>query len=65
MTETRTIAVTAEIKVPEPPNFLRMTDGQTLSICHVDDDSLRRIGKAWTERLLEKKRTQNGGAESQ
>lgn len=50
----RTYRVTAEIEIPKVPNFLRMTDGQTLPVSAIDETSLREIGKIWTEALVER-----------
>ena len=50
----RVLRVTADVECPRVPNFLRMTDGQTLPVSAVDEDGLRRIGEAWTERLIER-----------
>jgi len=47
------VTVTARVEIPRLPNFLRMTDGQTLPIEAIDDESLRYIGQAWSGALLE------------
>lgn len=49
----RTLSVKAEVELPMLPNFLRMTDGQSLPIEAVTDDTLRELGAAWTESLVE------------
>lgn len=52
------LRVTADVECPRVPNFLRMTDGQTLPLAAVDEDGLREIGAAWTEALIERAREQ-------
>lgn len=64
MSEKQTIIVKAEVVVPEPPNFLRMTDGQTLPIEAVDNKGLQEIGKIWITEFIkkaERKRAANRG----
>ncbi len=55
------VTVTAEIEIPNTPNFLRMADGQTLPISAVGENSLKEIGEAWTLALINKARKQRGG----
>lgn len=50
--------VTMEIETPIVPNFLRLSDGQSVPLCAVTEDGLREIAKSWTEELLEKARKQ-------
>jgi electron transfer flavoprotein alpha/beta subunit len=52
------LTVKAEIKVPRVPNFLRMTDGQSLPICAVTEEDLRKLGAVWIENLIERAREQ-------
>ena len=46
------VKVTATVEVPKIPNFLRMSDGQTLSLGAISDVGLREVGQEWTESLL-------------
>lgn len=48
----KTITVQAEVRVPQPPNFLRYED-ETIDVADISDDSLRALGTAWTDQLLE------------
>jgi electron transfer flavoprotein alpha/beta subunit len=50
------LTVKAEIEVPRVPNFLRMTDGQSLPICAVTEEDLRKLGAVWIENLIERAR---------
>jgi hypothetical protein len=45
------ITVKAQIETPRVPNFFRMTDGQMLPVCAVEDEGLRQIAAAWLEDL--------------
>jgi len=45
------IRVTADIQVPAVPNYLHYGPG-SMRVGDVSDDDLRRIGQAWTERLI-------------
>lgn len=54
----KTLTVTAQVELPTVPNFLRMTDGQSLPVSAVTEDHLRKIGEAWTEALIENARAQ-------
>lgn len=54
----KTYKVKAEIEIPKPPSFLRMTDGHTLPVSAVDEASLREIGKLWTDALVERAKEQ-------
>lgn len=56
----RKIKVTAEVEVPKVPNFLRMSDGQTLPVSAAREDSLRELGRLWTEALIERAKEQRG-----
>lgn len=49
------IPFACDVEVPRVPNFLRIpkTDG-TVSVAHLDDESLRKVGAAWTEALLKR-----------
>lgn len=46
------VIVKAEIEIPNRPNFLRMSSGQTISIADIKDEGLKEIGERWTEELL-------------
>ena len=46
------ITVRAEIETPRLPNFFRMSDGQSLPVHAVSEESLREIGRIWTEELV-------------
>ena len=48
------ITVQATVEVPRVPNYLIIDADHKLSIGDVPDDELRRIGEAWTERLIER-----------
>lgn len=52
----KTIRVTAAIKIPTPPNFLRYEDPAlheaTVPIESLTDEQLRKLGELWTEALL-------------
>ena len=52
----RTIRVTASIMVPRTPNFLRFEDPGhgSIPIEDVAEKDLRKIGKLWTEELIER-----------
>ena len=52
------LRVQAEIEVPQPVNFLRMTDGQTIPVAAVTDGDLERIGELWTKALIERAKKQ-------
>ena len=46
------VSVSATVAVPTVPNFVRLNDGQTLSIADVTDDGLRALAAEWTENLI-------------
>lgn len=48
------LTVKATIEIPRPPNFLRMTDGQSLPLSAVSDDDLREIARLMGERMVER-----------
>lgn len=50
--------VTMEVETPMVPNFLRLSDGQSVPLCAVTEDGLREIGKAWTEELIRRAQEQ-------
>jgi len=58
----RTITVTATVRIPRPPNFLRMTDGQVIPVEALMEDGLRELGAKWTDQLVEhaRKRREEG-----
>ncbi len=47
-----------EVETPLVPNFLRLSDGQSVPLCAVTEDGLREIAAAWTEELLKKAKKQ-------
>ena len=49
-----TLTVTATVKVPAVPNFLRTPDGQTLPLDAISDKDLREIGEVWAGELIAK-----------
>jgi len=49
--------LTARVKTPRVPNFL-LGDGKSTAVGDFTDESLRAIGKLWTEALLERAREQ-------
>ena len=49
-----TFTVKAEIEMPRVPNFLRRTDGETMSIADFADEGLEEIGRLWTENLIKR-----------
>lgn len=51
-----TITVQAEVCVPLIPNFFLQPDGGKFPIEVVADEGLRKIGKSYTEGLIEKAR---------
>ena len=54
--EEETIPVMAHVKLPITPNFLRYI-GEGPKGHHIStfsDDVLRQVGRAWTERLIQK-----------
>ena len=53
-----TLTVVASVETPRVPNFLHMTDGQTIPIQGITDEGLREIGEAWTEELVAKAQRQ-------
>lgn len=64
----RTIVTRADVIVPRPPNFLRMAlsmgETNTLPLSALSDESLREIGAAWTEALIERAAEQRQEPES-
>lgn len=61
------VKVEADVQVPKVPNFLLYPGGGKIRVGDVQDTSLRRIGEAWTEALLQRAREQreaNGEARS-
>ena len=48
----RTIKVKMTVEVPQVPNFLRTSDGQTIPLCAVSDVGLRELAREWTENLI-------------
>ena len=46
------ITVTAEVEIPRPPNFVRMTDGQSLPISALSADALEELADEWRKALL-------------
>lgn len=48
-----------QIETPRVPNFLRMSDGQTVPLCAVTDEGLRQLGAEFTEERLARAREQH------
>lgn len=65
MSRKREISVQSPMKVQVPlvPNFLRTASG-TCPVSDFDDESLRAIGKAWTEDLIARAKEQRASKES-
>jgi len=49
--EKKVFKVTAEIEIPRVPNFLRMTDGQSLPLSAVSEEDLISIADEWKKSL--------------
>lgn len=47
------VTVKANVEIPRVPNFFRQPDGGTLPIEAVTDEGLKKIGRAFTQELLE------------
>jgi hypothetical protein len=56
--EVKTIQVKLTVDVPQVPNFLRTSDGQSVPLCAVTDDGLREIAAQWTADLLARSKEQ-------
>jgi len=56
-----TLTVKAEIEIPKVPNFFRMTDGQLIPVCAIEDEGLKKIGAAWLQSLRENAKRQLDG----
>lgn len=56
----KTLTVQAAVKIPKVPNFL-LYDGGKLPLDAVSEDELRKVGEAWTERLLDRRREMAAG----
>lgn len=56
----KTVTVTADVRIPRVPNFLLYDDDQKLPLDAVSEEDLRRIGAAWTEALVERSRQMAG-----
>lgn len=46
------LRVTMEVRVPQVPNYLKLSDEQMVPLYAITDDGLREIGKQWTEKLI-------------
>jgi hypothetical protein len=49
------VPFTAEVEVPQVPNFLRSTLaplGASIPVDALTEEELRRVGEAWTEALI-------------
>lgn len=46
---------TIEIEVPTIPNYIRVGK-QMIEVANFTEDEIKAIGKAWTEKLLEKQK---------
>lgn len=45
------IEVIAEVEIPRPPNFVRMSDGQSLPISALTGEALDELAEKWREAL--------------
>lgn len=63
----QTLTVTAQVEVPRVPNFLRMTDGQTIPVSAITDAELKRLAVAWGEDLVKnaKRQRESGTAKDE
>lgn len=52
----RKIRVQATVEIPKVPNFLRMSDGSTISVSDIEESGLEEVGKAWTHELIARAR---------
>lgn len=52
----RTYPVTAQVRIPQVPNFLIMEDGHSLPLYAVSEKALRDIGALWIEKLVERQK---------
>lgn len=53
----KNITVKATVSVPTTPNFLKMGE-RWLPLCAISEESLRELGQAWVEALVEKQKKQ-------
>lgn len=47
------VTITVRLKIPTTPNFIQREDGANVSIMDLDDETLRKIGKEWTDALIQ------------
>lgn len=52
------VKIEVTLEIPQVPNFLKGSDGQSYSVGQLSDDDLRSIGTAWIGRLLERAKEQ-------
>jgi hypothetical protein len=53
--KTTTLKLTAEIVVPQVPNYLRYGSHEApIDVAHLSDADLRHIGEAWTQALIDR-----------
>lgn len=50
------IHISTTIKTPDVPTSIEIGGGEKIALTSIPDSALRRIGKAWTESLISKKR---------
>jgi len=58
------ITQTVAVRLPMIPNHIMIMGGDSRHISQLDDETLRKIGEAWTEKLIEtarEKRMNKGG----
>lgn len=54
----KTYSVTAQVRIPQVPNFLIMEDGHSLPLWAVSEKALEDIGKLWIEKLIARRAEQ-------
>ena len=48
------LTVTAEVEIPQVPNFLKTPAGMMLPLDALSEEGLREVAKHWTEALIER-----------
>lgn len=60
----KTISITmntrVELEVPKTCNFVKRVGGKPISIADIDEETLKAIGKTWTENLIENAKMKRG-----
>jgi hypothetical protein len=54
------LSVRIQLKIPTLPNFISTLDGRPLDVKDIPDDTLRKIGQMWTDKLLQHARKRKG-----